>query len=164
VNRTHLARAAALVGGIFFGVGLVVSGMTLPSKVAGFLDFTGAWDPTLMFVMGGAIAVHALVYWLVRKRPSPLFAERFQLPTRKDIDARLVLGAAIFGVGWGLGGYCPGPAVTSIVSGHLEIVAFVVAMLGAMWAVGQLEARASAVKSEPARQRTATPAPAREER
>lgn len=135
------APLAALVSGVLFGVGLAVSGMTLPSKVAGFLDFTGSWDPTLMFVMGGAIGVHALVYWLARKRPSPILADRFQLPTRRDIDARLVLGAAIFGVGWGLGGYCPGPAVTSLVTGHLEVVAFVAAMLGAMWAVGWVEAR-----------------------
>lgn len=152
MKREHLQWIAALVAGVLFGVGLVVSGMTLPSKVAGFLDFTGAWDPTLVFVMGGAIAVHAVVYRVVRGRASPLLAERFQLPTRKDVDARLVLGAAIFGLGWGLGGLCPGPAVTSLVSGRFEVAAFVLAMLGAMWAVGRLEARASSA---------AAPAPAR---
>lgn len=143
MKREHLERASALAAGILFGLGLVVGGMTVPAKVVGFLDFTGDWDPTLMFVMGGAIAVHAIVYRVVRGRASPLFAERFQLPTRKDIDARLVLGAAIFGLGWGLGGYCPGPAVTSLISGDVEVVAFVAAMLGATWAVGRLESRAS---------------------
>lgn len=159
MKREHLQWVAALVAGVLFGVGLVVSGMTLPSKVAGFLDFTGSWDPTLMFVMGGAIAVHAIVYRVVRGRRSPLFAERFQLPTRKDVDARLVLGAAIFGLGWGLGGLCPGPAVTSLVSGHFEIVAFVLAMLGAMWTVGRLEARASSAAAPAAPARIGEPAP-----
>lgn len=147
MRRPAAERVVALVAGILFGVGLVVSGMTLPAKVAGFLDFTGAWDPTLMFVMGGAIAVHAVVYRAVRGRASPLLAERFQLPTRKDIDARLILGAAIFGLGWGLGGYCPGPAVTSLVSGHGEVFAFVAAMLGAMWVVGRIEARRAAARA-----------------
>jgi uncharacterized membrane protein YedE/YeeE len=144
VSRAAKERAAALIAGVLFGLGLAVAGMTLPTKVRGFLDFTGPWDPTLMFVMGGAIAVHAMVYRLVRGRTSPLFAERFHLPTRKDVDARLVLGSAIFGVGWGLGGYCPGPAVTSLVTGAVPVVAFVVAMLATTWAVGRLEARASA--------------------
>ncbi|MDQ3031196.1 MAG: YeeE/YedE family protein [Myxococcota bacterium] len=142
MTRAHRQSSAALAAGLLFGVGLVVSGMTVPAKVIGFLDFAGAWDPTLMFVMAGAIAVHAVVYRLVRRRASPLFADAFQVPTRKDIDARLVLGAAIFGVGWGLGGYCPGPAVSSLVTGSLSPLAFVAAMLGAMWAVGRLDRRA----------------------
>jgi uncharacterized membrane protein YedE/YeeE len=137
----------AVVSGALFGVGLVVGGMTLPSKVVGFLDFAGSWDPTLMFVMGGAIAVHALVHRLLRGRRAPIFAERFHLPTREDIDARLVAGAAIFGLGWGLGGYCPGPAVTSLVSGQLEVLAFVAAMAASMWVTGQLEARATATRA-----------------
>jgi uncharacterized membrane protein YedE/YeeE len=137
------AGIASLVSGLVFGAGLAVSGMTLPAKVVGFLDFFGHWDPTLIFVMGGAIAVHATVYWLVRKRRSPLFAERFQLPTRRDIEPKLIVGAALFGLGWGLGGYCPGPAVVSLPSGSVEVGAFVVAMLVAMWAVQRLEAAQS---------------------
>src|SRR5690606_40710821 len=93
-----------------------------------------------MFVMGGAVMVHAAVYRLVLKRRSPFFADAFQLPTRKDLDARLIAGAAIFGLGWGLGGYCPGPAVTSLVSGQVEVIAFVGAMVFAMWAIGKLDA------------------------
>lgn len=146
MSAQAIRRIVALASGLLFGIGLVVGGMTLPSKVVGFLDFSGRWDPTLMFVMGGAVAVHALVYRLVRGRRAPIFAERFHLPTRADLDARLILGAAIFGVGWGLGGYCPGPAVTSLVSGQLEVIAFVGAMLGAMWATGVIEARASAAR------------------
>ena len=134
----------ALASGLLFGVGLVVGGMTLPSKVMGFLDFTGSWDPTLMFVMGGAVAVHALVFRLLRGRRAPIFGERFHLPTRADLDARLIVGAAIFGLGWGLGGYCPGPAVVSLVSGQLEVLAFVGAMVAGMWIVGRLETRAGA--------------------
>ena len=132
---------AARVAGILFGLGLVVSGMTMPSKVVGFLDFTGRWDPTLMFVMGGAVMVHAVLYRFIIKRRSPLFAHAFQLPTRKDIDGRLLAGAALFGLGWGLGGYCPGPAVTSLVSGQLEVIAFVVAMVGSIGLVERLDRR-----------------------
>lgn len=141
MSAQAIRRIVALASGLLFGVGLAVGGMTLPSKVAGFLDFTGSWDPTLMFVMGGAVAVHAVVYRLVRGRRAPIFAERFHLPTRADLDARLILGAAIFGLGWGLGGYCPGPAVVSLVSGQLEVIAFVAAMIGGMWIAGRLQAR-----------------------
>lgn len=128
------ARSAALAmaSGLLFGVGLGVSGMTLPSKVVGFLDFTGAWDASLAFVMIGAIAVHALMYRLIRRREAPLFDLRFHVPTRKDLDLRLLVGAALFGVGWGLGGFCPGPALVSLVSGGSAVVAFVAAMLGGM--------------------------------
>lgn len=131
--------AVGLLAGLLFGAGLVVSGMTLPSKVRGFLDFAGDWDPTLVFVMGGAVLVHLVAHRLVRERAHPLLADRFQLPTRKDIDARLVVGAALFGVGWGLGGFCPGPAVTSVVGGAPSVFAFLAAMLGASWLTGRLE-------------------------
>jgi uncharacterized protein len=132
--------AVGLAAGALFGVGLVVSGMTLPSKVRGFLDFSGEWDPTLAFVMGGAIAVHALAYRWVKHRAAPQLAPSFQIPTRRDIDAKLVFGAAIFGLGWGLGGYCPGPAISSLPMGGPSVVAFVLAMLGASWAMGRAEA------------------------
>ncbi len=121
-------NAAAFGAGALFAVGLAFSGMTRPSKVVGFLDLAGDWDASLAFVMMGAIAVHFVAYRLVLRRPAPLFDGSFHLPTRRDIDLRLVLGAAVFGVGWGLGGYCPGPGLVSAAAGALGAVVFVVGM------------------------------------
>lgn len=121
------------IAGLLFGAGLILSGMTQPEKVVAFLDFTGNWDPSLAFVMGGAIAVHATLLRVIRRRGTPIFDEKFHMPTLKDIDRRLVFGAGIFGIGWGLGGYCPGPGIVSTVSGSLMAGLFVVAMLGGMW-------------------------------
>lgn len=123
----------SFVLGVVFAVGLGISGMTQPAKVIGFLDFTGNWDPSLALVMVGAIAVHSAFYVLIRKRPSPLFSSTFSLPTRADTDLRLVGGAAIFGLGWGIAGFCPGPALTSLASGNLLVVIFVVAMIAGMY-------------------------------
>jgi uncharacterized membrane protein YedE/YeeE len=114
--------------GILFACGLGISGMTRPVKVIGFLDFFGEWDASLAFVMLGAIAVYFVAYGWSRKMPSPLLAPDFSLPKRSDLDARLILGAAIFGAGWGLGGFCPGPALTSLASGALPVFIFVIAM------------------------------------
>ncbi len=122
----------SFVSGVAFAVGLGVGGMTQPAKVIGFLDFAGNWDPSLAFVMIGAIAVHSILYRLIRNRPSPLFSQAFSLPTRTDIDSRLVLGAAIFGTGWGIAGFCPGPALTSLGSGNLSPVIFSMAMIAGM--------------------------------
>jgi uncharacterized membrane protein YedE/YeeE len=119
---------AALASGALFGAGLIVSGMTKPAKVVGFLDVFGSWDASLAFVMIGAIAVHLVAFRLIRRRSSPLFDVRFHLPTRKDIDARLVVGAVIFGVGWGLGGLCPGPGLVAAAGGVAAAIAFVVGM------------------------------------
>ena len=116
---------AAFVAGAVFAVGLVLAGMTQPSKVIGFLDIGGAWDPTLAFVMAGAIASHVAGLWLTSRRTMPLFATNFAAPTREDISAPLVLGAAVFGIGWGLVGYCPGPALVSLGSGADSAVVFV---------------------------------------
>lgn len=124
-----MQQLAALASGGLFGVGLVISGMTRPAKVIGFLDVFGAWDASLMFVMVGAIAVHALAYQLVRRRPSPLFAEVFAIPTRRDVDAKLLTGAVLFGAGWGLGGYCPGPSLVSLPSLGAGVLVFVGALL-----------------------------------
>lgn len=147
--REHLPgqRAIALVAGTLFGLGLALAGMTRPDKVRAFLDFTRAWDPSLMFVMVGAIAVHAVAYRLIARRASPLFAVRFALPTRKTLDARLLVGAAIFGVGWGLSGYCPGPAVAALVTGSSPVLAFVAAMLLGIAVAARVEALRSPASS-----------------
>lgn len=120
--------------GLLFGVGLVVSGMADPAKVLNFLDFAGTWDASLAFVMGGAVVVAFLGYRLVLQRPAPVAAKRFQLPTAHNIDERVVVGPAVFGLGWGLSGFCPGPALTSLGAGAPGTLAFVPAMLIGMWA------------------------------
>ena len=123
----------ALISGALFAVGLSLGGMTNPDKVQGFLDFFGRWDPSLAFVMGGAVGVYTLFFRFVRPRMSrPVFAPRFELPSRRDLDPRLLTGAALFGVGWGLGGICPGPALTALPSGGLGVVVFVICMLVGM--------------------------------
>lgn len=116
--------------GVLFAVGLSISGMTQPAKVLAFLDIFGAWDPALMFVMGGAVAVNFIGYRLAIGRPHPLLATRFDVPTRRDFDLNLVAGAALFGAGWGLAGFCPGPAVVALASGSPDVVVFVAAMFG----------------------------------
>jgi uncharacterized protein len=121
-------NAIAFGIGALFAAGLAVSGMTQPSKIIGFLDVFGRWDPSLMFVMVGAIAVHFTAYRLILRRKAPLFETKFHLPTRRDIDLRLVLGAALFGIGWGLGGFCPGPGLVALGSGSVSAIIFVVGM------------------------------------
>lgn len=123
---------AAFACGLVFAFGLVAGGMTQPSKVVGFLDVTGAWDPSLALVMGGALGTHALLRRFVMARPRPLLAPAFSVPTRSDLDARLVAGAAIFGVGWGLGGFCPGPAIVALGGGMPAALVVVPAMLAGM--------------------------------
>lgn len=127
--------------GLLFGVGLIVSGMGNPAKVLNFLDLFGTFDPSLAFVMGGAVVVAFVGYRLVLARPAPLLAERFQVPTRTDIDVRLILGPALFGIGWGLGGFCPGPAFTALGLGAPGTLVFVPAMLAGMWAARALAER-----------------------
>lgn len=122
------ATVAAAASGALFGVGLAISGMTRPEKVVGFLDLAGAWDASLAFVMFGAILVHFLAYRVARRRVAPLFETRFHFPTRKDVDRKLVAGAAVFGIGWGLGGFCPGPGIVAAASGALPAIVFVAAM------------------------------------
>lgn len=117
------------VSALLFGVGLGLSGMTNPENVVGFLDFFGDWRPALMFVMVGAIAVHGASFFLIKKRRSPLLTAEFMLPTKKEIDIRLVLGSALFGMGWGIAGFCPGPAVVSIVTYSEDVLLFIGAMI-----------------------------------
>lgn len=119
----------ALGAGLLFGLGLAVSQMIDPQRVIGFLDLAGQWDPTLAFVMGGAVATTLITFRLVLKQPAPLFGSKFWVPTRNDIDRPLVMGAALFGIGWGLGGYCPGPAIASLGLGAANPVLFLVAMI-----------------------------------
>lgn len=123
------SNLAALCAGLIFGLGLTISQMINPSKVLGFLDITGNWDPSLIFVMGGALITTFIGYKFVLKSPKPMLADRFRLPTRKDIDGRLVGGAALFGIGWGLIGLCPGPALAGLALGGLQSWTFVVAMI-----------------------------------
>ncbi len=119
---------SAIGAGLVFGVGLGLAGMTQPAKVIAFLDVFGAWDPSLAFVMIGAIAVHFGLARSIRRRERPLLDTRFHLPTATRADAQLVVGSAVFGVGWGLGGYCPGPAIVTLGSGALAAFVFVGAM------------------------------------
>ena len=130
VFALHALRAvAALLAGTVFGVGLSLAQMIDPRKVLGFLDVAGDWDPSLLFVLGGAVLVSVLGFRFVLRRQVPLIDDRFRLPTATAVDAALVTGATIFGVGWGLGGYCPGPAVASLGFGNPEALWFVPAMM-----------------------------------
>ena len=118
--------------GLVFGIGIAISGMMNPAKVLNFFDIAGTWDLSLAFVMGGAVAVTFIGYRLVWRRATPLFEDRFQVPNSNVIDARLVGGSALFGIGWGLAGFCPGPALMNLATGHAEVWLFVAAMLAGM--------------------------------
>lgn len=122
----------AFVTGTIFGIGLILSGMTDPSKVIGFLDVAGHWDPSLAFVMGGAILVGVVAFRFARAREKSLLGDEMRLPTSSQVDRRLVLGSLAFGTGWGLAGYCPGPALVSIAQGGAQPLIFVAAMLAGM--------------------------------
>jgi uncharacterized membrane protein YedE/YeeE len=128
-SRHRWQPLLALLSGTLFGLGLAVSGMVNPAKVLGFLDIAGAWDPTLAFVMAGALAVTTPAFRFVLKQPRPWLAPAFVLPARNDLELRLVLGAALFGIGWGLAGFCPGPALAAMVTGNPAVYAFVASMI-----------------------------------
>ena len=134
---------AAFGCGLLFGAGLLISGMTQPDKVLGFLDIFGAWDATLAFVMAGAVIVTSLGFALARRRGAPILASKLQWPTRHDIDAPLLIGAALFGIGWGLVGLCPGPAIVNLASLSLPVIVFVVAMAAGMLGFDLWRERAS---------------------
>lgn len=136
-----MANAISLLLGLMFGVGLIVSGMTNPAKILGFLDVAGAWDPSLALVMTGAIAAAFVPFRLAAGRERSLLALPMQLPTRRDLEPRLILGSAVFGIGWGLAGFCPGPAVVSIGAGVAAAGWFTAAMLAGMALFAVLEQR-----------------------
>lgn len=122
-----------LIAGLIFGLGLILSGMSNPAKVLNFLDILGPWDPSLAFVMGGASVTAFIGYRLIWKRSAPLLGAKFDLPTRDDVDAPLLAGSALFGIGWGIGGFCPGPAWTALLIGSSGILVFLPAMLIGMY-------------------------------
>ena len=128
----------AFAAGLLFGLGLSLGGMTQPAVVLGFLDIFGAWDPRLVFVMAGAVLTTAIGYRLVLRRSRPLLAERFQWPTSRRIDTRLIGGAALFGIGWGIAGYCPGPALASLGAGVPALLVLVACMIAGWWLAARL--------------------------
>jgi uncharacterized membrane protein YedE/YeeE len=132
MTRTSAHRLSEFFVGLLFGWGLLISGMTDPSKVIGFLDLAGSWDPSLAMVMGGAIAVGFFAFGSAKKRTSNFFGGALHLPTSSDIDKRLLLGSLLFGAGWGLAGFCPGPGIVSMADGQPKAVVFVVAMIAGM--------------------------------
>lgn len=134
-------RIAEFLVGLLFGVGLLLSGMTDPGKVIGFLDIFGAWDPSLALVMGGAVLVGLFAFASAKKRSTTLLGGALHLPHGEDIDRRLIAGSLVFGVGWGLAGFCPGPAVVSLGAGQVKALVFVAAMLAGMGLYELLEGR-----------------------
>lgn len=132
---------ASLLAGLVFGLGLVVSGMANPAKVLGFLDLAGSWDPSLAFVMAGAIAVAMVGFLVARRRALSLLGAEMRLPSARRIDRRLVLGSLLFGVGWGIAGFCPGPGLVALGMGETKALVFVAAMLAGMGIFELLERR-----------------------
>ncbi|MBC7131875.1 MAG: YeeE/YedE family protein [Roseovarius sp.] len=135
---------SAFLVGLIFGVGIAVSGMINPAKVLNFFDIAGTWDPSLAFVMGGALATTLLGYRIVLRRPAPVLEPRFVIPTARDIDARLIGGSAVFGIGWGIAGFCPGAAIPALGSGKGEVAAFVVALVAGIVVARLAQARGAA--------------------
>lgn len=131
--RKHFNLFSQYLIGVLFGLGLLVSGMSNPQKILNFLDITGNWDPSLLFVMGGAVLVGLAGFYLIKKRSEAFFGGAFQLPTRRDISKPLVIGSLIFGAGWGIAGFCPGPALVALGAGHIKALVFVIAMLLGMF-------------------------------
>ena len=127
-----MQRLSEFLCGLVFGIGLVVSGMSDPGKVLGFLDVAGAWDPSLAFVMGGAVVVGLVAFALARRRTAAFFGGAMQLPTNAAIDRPLVAGSLLFGLGWGLAGFCPGPALVAAGAGHPKALVFTLAMVAGM--------------------------------
>ena len=141
---------SSLLAGLVFGLGLIVSGMANPAKVLGFLDLGGAWDPSLAFVMAGAIAVSAVAFAVAKKRTRSFLGATMKLPTSRDIDPRLVVGSVIFGIGWGVAGFCPGPGLVALGMGEVKALVFVAAMLAGMGLFELIERRRQTLSLRPA--------------
>lgn len=127
--RRHFSFISQYLIGVLFGIGLIISGMSNPKKILNFLDLAGNWDPSLIFVMGGAILVGLAGFYLVSKRSEAFFGGALHIPTRRDISKPLIIGSLIFGAGWGIAGFCPGPAIVALGAGHLKAFVFILAML-----------------------------------
>lgn len=136
-----MRKLTAFLAGLVFGIGLLLAGMADPAKVLGFLDLAGAWDPSLALVMGGAIGVAFLPFSWARRRQRSLLDAPMQLPQKRELDRRLIAGSLVFGIGWGIAGICPGPAVTLLLSGHWQPLLFVLSMLAGMLLFTVLERR-----------------------
>ena len=136
-----MSKLTAFLAGLIFGLGLLLAGMANPVKVLGFLDLAGAWDPSLALVMAGAIAVALLPFTLAKKRQQSLLGLPMQLPNKREIDRRLIGGSLLFGIGWGIAGICPGPAVAILLTGHWQVLLFVITMLLGMALFEALERR-----------------------
>jgi len=139
-----MRKLTALIAGLIFGLGLYLCGMTNPAKVLGFLDLAGEWDPSLALVMLGALVVSSVFFYSARHRRTSLLGAPMQMPTHRTIDRRLVLGSVVFGVGWGIAGLCPGPAVALLLTGQWQVGVFVLAMGVGMWVFEGMESRRSA--------------------
>ncbi|CAI2798420.1 YeeE/YedE family protein [Pseudomonas fluorescens group sp.] len=139
-----MRKLTALIAGLIFGLGLYLSGMTNPAKVLGFLDLAGEWDPSLALVMLGALVVSSVFFYFARLRRTSLLGAPMQMPTHRTFDRRLVLGSVVFGVGWGIAGLCPGPAVALLLTGQWQVGVFVLAMGVGMWVFEGMESRRSA--------------------
>ncbi len=131
--RRHFNLLSEYLIGVLFGFGLIISGMSNPQKVLNFLDITGNWDPSLIFVMGGAVIVGLGGFYLASRRSEAFFGGVFNMPTQRDISRPLIIGGLIFGAGWGIAGFCPGPAIVALGAGHLKALVFVIAMLLGMY-------------------------------
>lgn len=136
-----MRKLTAFLAGVIFGIGLLLSGMANPAKVLGFLDLAGAWDPSLALVMIGAIGAAILPFSWAKRQSRSLLDAPMRLPDRRDLDSRLIVGSLVFGIGWGIAGICPGPALAVLLSGHWQVVVFVLAMLGGMLLYTALERR-----------------------
>lgn len=136
-----MRKLTAFAAGLLFGIGLLLSGMANPAKVIGFLDLAGAWDPSLALVMAGAITVAVLPFTWAGRREQSLLDAPIRLPNKRELDARLIGGSLVFGIGWGIAGICPGPALAMLLSGHWQVVLFVLAMLAGMLLFNALERR-----------------------
>ena len=136
-----MTKLTAFIAGLLFGLGLLLAGMANPGKVLAFLDITGAWDPSLALVMVGAIGIAVGPLTWARQQSSSLLGRPMQLPVKREMDPRLIGGSLLFGIGWGIAGICPGPAVAILLTGHWQVIVFVLAMLTGMWVFTALETR-----------------------